>query len=193
MCRVSKYLVVMGISLITISFSLLLRNRLNEEETIRKTNEVLNVIENTEIDEDLVVSDESEMRVVTIDGNDYIGTLEMPSLGLKLPIMSETSYEKLSVSPGRYYGSIYTNDLVICAHDYYDHFGKIDRLRTNDIIIFEDMNNRKYVYEVKMIEVLNSTDVLEMIESEFDLTLYTCTYDGLKRVTVRCNLVSDYT
>lgn len=182
----------MGIALITISFSLLLRNKLSEEVTIRKTNEVLNIIENTSV-EDLVVTDSSEMRVVTIDSNDYIGTLEIPSLGLKLPIMSETDYEKLSISPGRYYGSIYTDDLVICAHDYYNHFGKIDRLRQNDLVIFEDMNNRKYVYEVEMIEILNSTDVLEMIESEFDLTLYTCTYDGLKRVTVRCNLVSNYT
>lgn len=192
MCRLSKYLIVMGIGLITISFSLLLRNKLSEEVTIRKTNEVLNIIENTSV-EDLVVTDSSEMRVVTIDSNDYIGTLEIPSLGLKLPIMSETDYEKLSISPGRYYGSIYTDDLVICAHNYYNHFGKIDRLRQNDLVIFEDMNNRKYVYEVEMIEILNSTDVLEMIESEFDLTLYTCTYDGLKRVTVRCNLVSNYT
>lgn len=26
-----------------------------------------------------------------------------------------------------------------------------------------------------------------MLDSEFDLTLYTCTDDGINRVTVRCN------
>ena len=31
--------------------------------------------------------------------------------------------------------------------------------------------------------------VKEMIENDFDLTLYTCTVDGLNRVTVRLNRV----
>jgi len=30
-----------------------------------------------------------------------------------------------------------------------------------------------------------------MIESEFDLTLYTCTYDNQNRVTVRLNMIDE--
>ena len=51
------------------------------------------------------------------------------------------------------------------------------------------MNNNEYYYEVKVTEVLSPRDVKEMIESEFDLTLYTCTTDAINRFTVRLNRV----
>ena len=38
-------------------------------------------------------------------------------------------------------------------------------------------------------EILGSTDVEEMINNDFDLTLYTCTSDSQKRVTIRCNRI----
>mgnify|MGYP000173519028 CR=1 FL=1 len=38
-------------------------------------------------------------------------------------------------------------------------------------------------------EEIGSTDIKEMVESDFDLTIYTCTNDNLRRVTVRCNRV----
>ena len=40
-----------------------------------------------------------------------------------------------------------------------------------------------------MIEILSPKDVKKMIDSPFDLTLYTCTSDNLNRVTVRLNRV----
>ena len=52
-----------------------------------------------------------------------------------------------------------------------------------------DIDNNKYIYEVKIIEILSPNDIEEMIESEFDLTLYTCTKDNLNRVTVRLNKI----
>ena len=39
------------------------------------------------------------------------------------------------------------------------------------------------------IEVLEPTDIEEMINSEFDLTLYTCTSDSMRRIAVRCNRI----
>ena len=54
-----------------------------------------------------------EMPVVTVDGNDYIGYLSVPSLGLELPIMSDWDYDKLQLAPCRQLGSVYTDDLVL--------------------------------------------------------------------------------
>ena len=62
----------------------------------------------------------------------------------------------------------------------------------NDFIIANDVSlqhGNNYFYEVLEIEILKPTEVSEMINNDFDLTLYTCTSDSKNRVTVRCNRV----
>ena len=51
------------------------------------------------------------------------------------------------------------------------------------------VNLFQFIYKVEVIEVLGPDDVTEMIENDFDLTLYTCTKDNLNRVTVRLNKI----
>ena len=41
------------------------------------------------------------MPTVTIDGYDYIGYVEAPVLGLKLPVMAEWDYDRLKIAPCR--------------------------------------------------------------------------------------------
>ena len=131
-----------------------------------------------------------EMDVVDIDGYGYIGTMNIPTLGLKLPIMSDWDNERMKISPCRYYGSIYTNDLVICSHSYDNLLGNIYKLNQGDLLVLTDMYGQDFIYEVKVVEVLGPDDVKEMIESDFDLTLYTCTKDNLNRLTVRLNRIT---
>ena len=50
---------------------------------------------------DYILNPKMEMPVMEIDGNDYIGTLSIPSLELSLPVMSEWSYPKLRSAPCR--------------------------------------------------------------------------------------------
>ena len=111
---------------------------------------------------------------------------------IKLPncvFSSLGAYTSLSKSPAVYYGSIESNNLVICGHSYTAHFGNLYKLKKEDIIIITDVNNNKYTYQVELTEILSPSNIKEMIESDFDLTIYTCTKDGLKRVTVRCNRI----
>jgi sortase A len=50
------------------------------------------------------------------------------------------------------------------------------------------MNGNVYVYTVEEMEVIPGTGTEEMISAEWDLTLFTCTYGGWDRYTVRCKL-----
>ena len=105
--------------------------------------------------------------------------------------MSDWSYKKMKISPGVYYGEIETNDLVICAHSYKNLFRYIKDLTKGDLLIFTDMSGNKHLYEVQVVEVLSPEDVKEMIENEFDLTLFTCTDDNQDRITVRFNKIME--
>lgn len=129
---------------------------------------------------------DTEMTEVEIDGYFYIGYLSVPSLGLELPVMSDWSYPQLKRSPCRYSGSTGTDDLVIAAHNYARHFGKIKTLSIGDTVCFTDMDGVLSVYEVAEIDILSPVDVEEMTAGEYPLTLFTCTYGGQSRVTVRC-------
>ena len=193
MNKFSKYLIILGILCILLSITLYIKNKYQELDTGKKSKEILDIIE-TKIN----VSDKEEIKsntedlVLNISGYDYIGVISIPSLNIKLPIMRETDYDRLAISPCKYYGNINTNDLVLCAHDYVNQFGKISNLKGNDIIIITDVLGNNYVYKVVLTEELNPTDITNMIDSPFDLTLYTCSYGALKRITVRCNRIYDY-
>lgn len=198
MNKLGKLFIIIGIFLILVSSSMLGYN--NYEETIagEKSSDVLNIIKNNlketnqnqENIQTIVNNEEkSEMNTTNINGYDYIGTLTIPTLNLELPIMSEYDYDRLKIAPCRYYGSVYTNDLIICAHSYKTHFKYISNLKQKDLIIFTDINGSNYIYEVLEIEILKPTEVSEMINNEFDLTLYTCTNDGQNRITIRCNRI----
>lgn len=132
-----------------------------------------------------------EMPTETVDGNGYIGILELPSLELRLPVMSQWSYAGLKIAPCRYAGSAYRNDLVIAAHNYYSHFGYLRDLSQGDPVVFTDVDGNVFRYEVFEIETLSSTSVAEMTGGDWDLTLFACTIGGKKRITVRCTLTEE--
>lgn len=198
MNKLGKLFILIGILLITISSSLLVYNYQEDKVAGKKSKEVLKIIKDNiketndkKENNQIMIEDtqSKEMKTTNINGYDYIGMLTIPSLNLELPIMSEYDYDRLSISPCRYYGSIYTNDLIICGHSYHTHFKYLDNLIQGDTIIFTDIEGTNYIYEVKEIEILNPKDVSKMINNAFDLTLYTCTNDGLNRITVRCNKI----
>ena len=133
-----------------------------------------------------------EMPTMEIDGEAYIGYLEMPTIGLSLPVMSDWSYAKLRIAPCRYWGSVYDGSLVIMAHNYDRHFGRIGTLQEGDPVQFVGADGEIYCYVVSGQETLQPTDISGMLGDDADLTLFTCTYGGRSRVTVRLKRVLAY-
>lgn len=129
------------------------------------------------------------MPTVEADGNLYIGTLEIPGLGLKLPVLSEWSDTLLKTAPCRYTGSAYLDSMVIAGHNYRRHFGGLRNLQTGDSVIFTDTEELCFSYSVTLVEQLPGDAVEEMTSGEWDLTLFTCTARGRERVAVRCERI----
>ena len=134
-----------------------------------------------------------EMPVVMLDGYEYVGYVEIPVLGLKLPVMSEWDYTRLRVAPCRQFGSSRTDDLVIAAHNYENHFGRLKELSKGDTVIFTDMEGLVNTYCVEKIETLAPDAVDAVQNSGYDLVLYTCTKGGKTRVTVFCDRAAEST
>lgn len=129
---------------------------------------------------------EMELPVVTVDGLDYVGLLELPALGLELPVLERWSYPNLRQAPCRYQGTAYRSGFVIAGHNYPAHFGSLRNLTAGDSVFFTDMDGYRFAYQVAAVEVLPPTAVEEMSDEGWDLTLFTCTPGGQSRVAVRC-------
>ncbi|MBR5259810.1 MAG: sortase [Eggerthellaceae bacterium] len=129
------------------------------------------------------------MPTEVINGYPCVGVISIPGLGLELPVLSEWSYDALKIAPCRYAGSAYSNNLVVCAHNYRTHFASLSSISYGESVLFTDIRGNVFRYEVASIETLNSTAVKDMVESNYELTLFTCNLGGTARVTVRCTMV----
>ena len=135
---------------------------------------------------------EPTMPTVTVDGYDYIGSLTFPSLELELPVMAEWDYTRLNISPCLFSGSYYSNDLVICAHNYARHFSPLWRIPMGEEVFFTASDGTVYHYVITKRETIQPDDVSGMIgkpdseAGDWDLTLFTCYFGGQTRCAVRC-------
>ena len=194
--KAGKLLMTIGLLLIAAAFLLMVYNIWESKKAENMSEEILNQIKDGQ-DENVSSDDadekplyeiypDMEMPVLTIDGVDYIGILTVPSLGLELPVAGNWSYPNLRRSPCRYKGSAYSNDMIIAGHNYSRHFGGLKNLAIGEEISFRDVDGHIFQYQVDYIETIPGTAVEDMHAGEWDMTLFTCTYGGKSRVTIRC-------
>ena len=188
----SRLLITCGILLLAAALLLTVYNLWSEQRAEASATQALQELE-TQLEQREAPSrplyelyPNMEMPVLLADGKSYIGVLDIPALGLSLPVISQWSYPDLKLAPCRYTGSAYSGNLILAGHNYPSHFGGLKNLRSGDTICFTDADGNQFFYQVAELEVLDGTAVEEMTAGDWQLTLFTCTYGGQSRVAVRC-------
>ena len=195
-------IIAVGAALILSALLLLLYNRYEDAHAGQEAESLLASVEETISAQTMDVPTaaapsptplDPEMPVVMLDGYEYVGYVEIPTLGLKLPVMAEWDYTRLQIAPCRQFGSSRTDNLVIAAHNYDTHFGKLKELSKGDTVIFTDMEGIVRTYCIEKLETLSPDAVDTVLNSGYDLVLYTCTKGGKTRVTVFCDRAAKIT
>lgn len=203
--KAANALILVGGALMVSALLLFAHNQKEDEAAGEKASRVLSAVQHQMPIENRgdTVSPESheettapssvpaEMPEAEIDGYGYIGYLSIPALKLEVPIMSQWDDERLKIAPCRQCGSAYTDNLVIAGHNYRSHFGYFGSLELEDQIFFTDMDGVVHAYKIKKIEVLMPESVDQVVNSRWDLVLYTCTPDGQKRIVVGADRILD--
>ena len=201
--KIGKICMALGALLILASAGLLAYNKWDADRADKASQQVLGELEDTltKTMEEKTKADEvvlqpeldptQPMTEVELEGWNYIGYLSIPSIGLNLPVMSEWSYAGLKIAPGRYSGSTYADNMVVCAHNYAKHFSPIKWLAEGAEVYFTDMDGMRWSYEVSVVKTIQPTQIEKMTEKtedseNWDLTLFTCTTGGSARCAVRC-------
>ena len=100
-------------------------------------------------------------------------------------MIAEWSYPALRIAPCRYMGSVYQDNMILCAHNYSTHFGRLAELKVDDEAVFTDIEGNAYTYHMTAQEIISGTDPAAMESGDWDLTIFTCTIGGKNRITIR--------
>ena len=129
-----------------------------------------------------------EMPALSLEGQDYIGLLEVPGYGVTLPIGSQWNTRKLGSFPCRFWGSAYDNSLVIGGAT---EGGQLDFCSSIDLgayVSVTDMTGSRYTYTVTRVDRASHAETDWLLSGEFDLTLFARAPLSLAYIAVRCTL-----
>lgn len=193
--KLGKLLIFIGFVLVFLAILLKVNNLVEDKNAEEAAKTILSNVK-TFIEEEKILDKKIEtkepeeeifkdMPIMEIDGHEYIGYISIPHFDLELAVMADWSLEKLKISPCRHWGSTKTDNIVIAAHNYKKHFSILSSLKEGDEIIFTEMDGAINLYEVEKQAVVKAND-LDAIKEEGALVLYTCNYNGTKRIAVFC-------
>lgn len=142
-----------------------------------------------------IYSNEQNYTIVELSNTDnifVIGTIEIPKIDIKYPILSDISDELLKISPCRFYGP-YPNqngNLCIAAHNYDDNrfFSNLHKLDIGDTVNIYDVSNNltSYIIYNKFESSENDTSCTNQnTNGRKELTLITCNNVSKNRLIIK--------
>lgn len=177
------------------------KQEIEDAEITIKLQTLLNT--NIKLYEEIIPEDSTEtITRLEVSNNDllvanveYIGVVEIPSIGIKKPVVqgitrkdiaSKVGWETHSATPGM------GGNVVLAAHNAANYFGNIYQLSNNDNIIVTTRNGI-YTYKVFDKFKVHKTEVWvynELKEYTETITLITCVYpDNNYRWIIRGELI----
>lgn len=124
---------------------------------------------------------------LTLATQNAAGVLELPDLNLTLPVLSDCTPELLELAPCFYgEGQTEKEKLVIAGHSYEGHFGSLSALQEGDSVLYTPLHGSPRRYTVSFTEEIAGDDTEGLWLGDWSLSLFTCNFDGGRRVVVRC-------
>lgn len=178
--KISAVVTLVGLILIMCAMAVLFHNKKEDNLAQKSSNTVLSSLKEKIEESNLKTSEEK--KDLNKDLNQYDGYIKIPKLNLELPVMKKTTQANLKKSPCIYSGTAKDSNLIIAAHNYSAHFGKINQLENGDKVQYTDLQNNTYNYCVTAKEKINGSNSEQMQNENYALTLFTCDYTGRDRI-----------
>ena len=190
--KIKKFKIIFLISIILLiffvlySFYIKYNNSLQEKDSITLLKS-FNIIR-------LYSNDNSYTTIELNQNSDYyvIGTIEIPKINIKYPILSTVSDDLLKISVCRFYGP-YPNrvgNMCIAGHNYDNNsfFSNLFNLSIGDRIIIYDINNNSADYLVYAKYELIKEDISptnQNTNGKKEVTLVTCNNFNNNRLIIK--------
>ena len=165
-----------------------------ETEEIVETEEILPTPTNEVVEEIVEPTTNNETNNTTpktatynVDGEEYtvVGTLNIPSLNIEYPILSETSTKLLKVSLTKYWGANpnEVGNMVVVGHNYKNNkfFSNLSKIQHGEIVKIRDLSGKTLdykVYDTYVIDPYDNACTSQLTDGKTEITLITCHYEN---------------
>ena len=188
---ISKTFVLVGIALLMIGVLLLIGWQWNIHSSIQKSETYVKTLCNLIPEPQGAVQEErrdNTMSVLSIDGLDFVGIIEMPSYESALPVGAE--WGSLANYPCRFGGSIYDGTLQIGATSQKGQYDFYREISVGDTVIFTDMEGNQYTYAVTNLHYGKHADQTALNREESAMTLFIKNVYDFEYLIVSCNVLN---
>lgn len=128
----------------------------------------------------------NSMPKAEVNGEDFIGLLEIPDYHTKFPVGAVWDSVKHSYYPCAYQGSLYENSLIIGGSNSAGEFDFADDIDIGAKLRFSDLYGQVFTYQVTMVNHVDSESAVTS-EGE-DFTLFVKSKSSGKYIVIRCRL-----
>ena len=131
---------------------------------------------------------DNTMSVLGIEGEDFVGILEMPKFGSSLPVCAD--WGKVSEYPCRLGGSVYDRTIQIGATSQKGQYDFYREISVGDCLYFTDMEGNRFSYEVTDIHYEKHADQTALQREDGALTVFIKNVYSFDYIVIFCNSVS---
>ena len=128
------------------------------------------------------------MSVLRIEGNDFVGILEMPKFSSSLPVYA--NWGKISEFPCRLGGSVYDRTIQIGATSQKGQYDFYREISVGDSLYFTDMEGNRFSYEITSIHYEKHADQTALKQEDSALTVFIKNIYSFEYIIIFCNSVS---
>lgn len=129
---------------------------------------------------------DNTMPVLSLDGTDYVGILELPTHASSLPVCADWGHS--SKQPCRFNGSIYDGTMQIGGTSQKGQYEFYRDISVGDSVYFTDMTGNRYTYEVKDIRYEKHANQTALNSEDTTLVLFIKNIYAFEYVIVFCDV-----
>ena len=180
--------VLVGVCLLFIAALVLSLWQWRIHTSAQKTEECVRVMRNLMPEPQSAALEErrdNTMPILSLEGTDYVGILEIPRYGSALPVCAK--WGEVTKYPCRLDGSIYDRTIQLGGTSQKGQYDFYRELSAGDAVYFTDMEGNRYSYTVTDIRYEKHADQTALRREEAALTLFIKNIHAFEYIVVFCN------
>lgn len=129
---------------------------------------------------------DNSMAVLSVDGADFVGLIELPRYGSVLPVCAD--WGKTSKYPCRFSGSIYDGTMQIGATTQKGQYDFYRELSVGDFVYYIDVEGNRYTFTITGLRYEKHVDQAALQREESMLTLFVKNIYSFEYLIVFCDV-----
>ena len=129
---------------------------------------------------------DNTMAVLSVDGIDFVGIVELPRYGSALPVCAD--WGEVSKYPCRFSGSIYDGTMQIGATTQKGQYDFYRERSLGDTVCFIDMEGNRYTFTITSLRYEDHADQTALQQRESALTLFIKNIYSFEYLIVFCDI-----